>query len=98
MHNVKIAREGKDGETIVIRIAAKDVGRPSASGKSLTIASSGGKLPVEGPEGIVVNLTAYRPVPKTEWSPETLRAHKAKQAAIRYAYQSVADDSNPLDD
>ena len=61
--NIKITAKGKD-LIITIENAANTKGRPSKSGKSLLVASTGGNIDLthHGIEGGKLGLNIYRPV------------------------------------
>jgi len=59
MKNIQMTREG---DTLTIKIDLTKRGNKSTSGKSISIASTGGNVSVEGPEGIKLGVNCYVPV------------------------------------
>ena len=58
MHNVRMSQDGRD---LVIRVSLDHEGRPSQSGKSTLIASTGGYVPAPVDEdGIKVSVNVIR--------------------------------------
>lgn len=49
-----------DGKTLSIQVDLSQEGKPSASGKSMVIATTGGNIPVA--DGIKMGLNIYKPV------------------------------------
>lgn len=61
MQNVKTEMKGK---VLTITIdTAQNLG-PSSTGKSSKVASTDGNIVIEGTDGLVLGLNAYRPLPK----------------------------------
>ena len=60
MENVKFTRNG-DQLTITVDLAYR--GQPSASGKTLRVASTEGNVPCEGSPEIKIGLNIFAPVP-----------------------------------
>ena len=50
----------EDGHTLIVKIDLSQQFGLSASGKSITVASTGGNVPVPGHEEIKLGLNAYR--------------------------------------
>lgn len=58
MKNVKFTRTGK---MLTITIDLSQKGTPSASGKTLVVATTSGNQPIEGEGGFIVGLNVYTP-------------------------------------
>jgi hypothetical protein len=59
MTNVTIEKKAK---ILTITVDLSKAGTPSATGKSLVIASTNGNQPVEGAEGVFIGLNVYKKV------------------------------------
>jgi len=57
MTNVKIEKKGK---LLIISVDLSKTGTPSATGKSLVIASTNGNQLIEGTEGVFMGLNVYK--------------------------------------
>jgi len=57
MENIKLERKGK---ILTITVDLSKTGTPSATGKSLTIASTKGNQKVEGDEEIYIGVNVYK--------------------------------------
>lgn len=57
--NVKLSTRGN---TLIIEVDLTEEHGVSASGKSVTVASSGGAIAIPGNEDIKVNVNVYKPV------------------------------------
>lgn len=58
MKNVKFTRTGK---MLTITVDLSQKGTPSASGKTLVVATTSGNQPIEGEGGFIVGLNVYTP-------------------------------------
>lgn len=58
MRNITMKR---DGNKLMIEVDMTANLGPSASGKTILIASTEGNVSVEGPEGAKIGLNAYKP-------------------------------------
>lgn len=61
MQNIKMTQEG---DILTIRIDVSERHGKSASGKSVTIASTGGNISVPGNESIKIGINCYTPADK----------------------------------
>ncbi len=50
-----------DGNKLIIEVDLSQEFGTTKSGKSITIASSGGGVPLPGREGVKINLNVYKP-------------------------------------
>lgn len=48
-----------DGDFLTLKINIKDRHGPSASGKTIIVASSGGNQQIEGTGGVIIGFNAY---------------------------------------
>ena len=48
------------GRTLIITIDLDAKASPSASGKTMVVASTRGNIPIEGTDGLTLGLNAYR--------------------------------------
>ena len=61
MQNVEMRLEGEKKNKLIIEVDLDQEFGPSSSGKSITIAGTGGAQSVPGRENVKINLNVYKP-------------------------------------